>query len=96
MSYHRTLPSGTIIPFGGSNPPNGWLLCDGSSKTQSAYPKLYAAIGKNWGLETQRTRLACPTCEVFFAEDLMLYRQRAHFQIEIPTRRQGLILKLVL
>ena len=49
MSYHRTLPTGTILPFGGSNPPNGWLLCDGSSKTQGAYPKLYAAIGKNWG-----------------------------------------------
>lgn len=50
MSHFRTLPSGTILPFGGSNPPIGWLLCDGSSKLISSYPRLFAAISTNWGV----------------------------------------------
>lgn len=36
---------GCVIAFAGDTIPTGWLVCDGSSITQSAYPELYALIG---------------------------------------------------
>lgn len=36
---------GCVIAFVGSTIPTGWLECDGSTITQSAYPELYALIG---------------------------------------------------
>jgi microcystin-dependent protein len=43
------VPVGTIIDFGGSNPPTGYLTCDGSVVLTSLYPDLFAAIGYTWG-----------------------------------------------
>jgi microcystin-dependent protein len=43
------LPVGSIIQFGGTNLPQGFLLCDGSSVSTNIYADLYAAIGKQWG-----------------------------------------------
>ncbi|MFZ6708060.1 phage tail protein [Undibacterium sp. TC9W] len=39
------LPVGSIIAFGGSDAPNGWLLCVGQTISQSTYPNLFAVIG---------------------------------------------------
>lgn len=39
------LPVGAIIAFGGSDAPNGWLLCVGQTISQSTYPNLFAVIG---------------------------------------------------
>lgn len=36
---------GSIIQFVGTTIPTGWLECDGSTITQSAYPELYDLIG---------------------------------------------------
>lgn len=43
------VPIGTIIDFGGSNPPVGYLACNGSAVSTSNYPDLFAAIGYTWG-----------------------------------------------
>lgn len=45
------VPVGTIIAYGGSTTtiPDGWLLCDGATKAQSAFPQLYTIIGGTWG-----------------------------------------------
>jgi len=43
------VPAGTIVPFGGTTIPTGWLLCDGTNYTVAQYPGLYAAIGTNFG-----------------------------------------------
>ena len=43
------VPSGTIIAFGGTTAPAGYLACDGASVTQASYPALFAAIGTAWG-----------------------------------------------
>lgn len=40
-----SLEIGTIVAFGGTTIPYGWLECNGASITQSAYPELYALIG---------------------------------------------------
>lgn len=36
--------AGTIVAYGGSSAPNGWLVCNGSVVSQSAYPSLYDVI----------------------------------------------------
>ncbi len=43
------VPPGTILPFGGTSAPAGYLECDGSSKVAATYPALFAAIGYSWG-----------------------------------------------
>jgi len=46
------IPYGTIIAYGGENasdPPTGWVYCDGSGLSSANYPNLYAAIGTSWG-----------------------------------------------
>ena len=42
-------PPGSIMAFGGSVVPDGWLLCDGRPLTNAMFPRLYAAISTNWG-----------------------------------------------
>ncbi|MCW5550962.1 MAG: tail fiber protein [Verrucomicrobiae bacterium] len=42
-------PPGTIVAFGGTNVPPGWLLCDGRALFQMNYPKLFDTIGTSWG-----------------------------------------------
>ena len=47
---YSIIPAGTIIPFAGTNIPQGWILCDGNSySTNGLYSKLYEAIGSVWG-----------------------------------------------
>ena len=43
------VPSGTIVAFAGTSVPDGWLMCDGSPVSRSAYPNLFTAIGATWG-----------------------------------------------
>lgn len=44
-----TIPTGTILPFAGSVVPLGYLLCDGSEKSQATYAELFAVIGYTYG-----------------------------------------------
>ena len=39
-------PVGTIINYYGTTAPNGYLACDGSTFSATAYPLLYALLGK--------------------------------------------------
>lgn len=48
LSNVATIPAGTILPFAGANPPNGYLLCDGAEVLISSYPELYAVIGTTY------------------------------------------------
>ena len=49
---YDSLPVGTIVPFGGNDAPDGYLLCDGSKVARSEYPGLFEAIGTSFNLET--------------------------------------------
>lgn len=42
------VPPGSIVPFGGSTAPDGWLLCDGTEVKISDYTKLYNVIQYNF------------------------------------------------
>jgi microcystin-dependent protein len=39
------LPIGAILPYAGSNPPDGFLLCDGAEVLRDKYEDLYNVIG---------------------------------------------------
>ena len=39
------MPVGAILAYGGSNAPEGWLLCDGGRFDSQQFPELYAALG---------------------------------------------------
>ena len=38
-------PSGSIVAFGGTVAPDGWLICDGSALSRTQYASLFGAIG---------------------------------------------------
>ena len=42
-------PVGSLQPYAGSTAPSGWLICNGASVSQAAYPALYAVIGLTYG-----------------------------------------------
>ena len=42
--------AGVMQMYGGTTPPNGWLLCDGSEYLISDYPELYSIIGDTFSL----------------------------------------------
>jgi Phage Tail Collar Domain len=43
------VPPGTIVAFGGTTAPYGWLLCDGSEVNRADFPLLFAAVGVAYG-----------------------------------------------
>jgi microcystin-dependent protein len=45
FSNVATMPIGTILAYGGSTPPSGYLLCDGSEIRVGDYPELFSVIG---------------------------------------------------
>jgi microcystin-dependent protein len=42
------VPAGAIMPFGGEEAPEGWLLCDGNEVNKSDYNELWIAIQHNF------------------------------------------------
>lgn len=46
------LPVGSIIPYPSNTIPNGWLLCNGQTITQAAYPALYTVLNGSGGNAT--------------------------------------------
>lgn len=45
------VPAGQIVAFAGpvANIPEGWVLCDGTSLSQTNFASLFQAIGTTWG-----------------------------------------------
>lgn len=58
--FSGALPAGTIIPFGGSAAPTGYLSCDGSAVSRTTYAALFAAIGTTWGAGNGSTTFNLP------------------------------------
>ena len=42
---NSSVPPGSILAYMGTNPPSGWLLCDGSAVSRTLYSRLYGVIG---------------------------------------------------
>lgn len=53
-------PIGTILPFGGTNIPAGFLLCNGAEVLKTDYAELYAVIGDAFGTASVNTKFVLP------------------------------------
>ena len=51
--FSNCLPVGVILPFAGDIPPEGFLICNGSSISRQLYPNLFNVIGTKYGSENQ-------------------------------------------
>lgn len=59
------VPAGTILPFGGTVVPSGYLACDGAAYGRTGgdpnpQPTLFAAIGTTWGIGDGATTFNVP------------------------------------
>lgn len=59
-TVYSTCPIGTILSYGGSNIPNGYLLCDGREVSKETYKDLYKIIGDTYGTPTDNTKFKLP------------------------------------
>ncbi|MDK2956535.1 MAG: hypothetical protein PWQ57_2031 [Desulfovibrionales bacterium] len=48
-------PTGAVLAYGASLPPDGWLECDGSALSRTTYADLYAVIGTTFGYTSSST-----------------------------------------
>lgn len=54
-SNKQLIPVGVIIPFAGDKVPDGYLLCDGTTKLIQDYEKLYSVIGSLYSSSPEQT-----------------------------------------
>lgn len=54
------VPIGSMMPFGGSTAPNGWLLCFGQQVSRTDYALLFAIIGTAYGAGDSSTTFNLP------------------------------------
>ena len=61
------IPCGIIQMFAGATAPNGWLVCDGSTVSRSAYSDLFKIIGTTYGAGNSNTTFTLPDMRGRFA-----------------------------
>lgn len=54
------VPCGTVISYAGTNPPNGWLICNGQAVSRTTYANLFSAIGTTYGKGNGSTTFNVP------------------------------------
>lgn len=59
-SHESSVPSGAIMDFAMSTPPDGWLECNGAAISRTTYANLFAAIGTTWGAGDGSTTFNVP------------------------------------
>ncbi len=55
-----SLPSGVVLPFGGTAAPTGFLIADGSAVSRTTYAALFAVIGTAFGAGDGSTTFNLP------------------------------------
>jgi len=60
-AFAARVPTGTgMLWYGSSDPPSGWLLCDGSAVSRTTYADLFAVLGTTWGVGDGSTTFNLP------------------------------------
>lgn len=54
------VPSGSILMWGGSSAPTGWLLLDGTLRSRSTYAALFSLLGTTYGVGDGSTTFGLP------------------------------------
>lgn len=79
------LPTGSILPYGGSTAPTGWLLCNGGTISRTTYENLFAVIGTSYGAGDGSTTFNLPN-----SEDII-----TNINTDVPCKGNGLALGLM-
>jgi microcystin-dependent protein len=59
-SAYFAIPVGTILPYGASTSPTGYLACDGSAVSRTTYADLFAVLSTNYGAGDGSTTFNVP------------------------------------
>ena len=51
---------GSIVPYMGTDLPEGYLMCDGSEVSKAAYSELYAVVGDRFGTTSDTSKFKLP------------------------------------
>lgn len=62
------IPTGMLLPFAGTEVPEGFLLCNGANVSRTDYANLFAAIGTKWGEGDGSTTFTLPNFNDRFIE----------------------------
>jgi microcystin-dependent protein len=54
------IPTGVILPFGGSSAPSGYLLCNGAAVSRTTHANLFSVIGTTYGAGDGSTTFNVP------------------------------------
>jgi microcystin-dependent protein len=60
MNIQSAIPVGSVMAFGRSSPPAGWLAANGSAVSRTTYAALFAAIGTAFGAGDGTTTFTLP------------------------------------
>jgi hypothetical protein len=62
------VPTGTILPFDGTNVPSGYLVCNGAAVRRTTYAALFAVLGARHGEGDGKTTFNLPNAHRRFLE----------------------------
>lgn len=54
------VPAGTVIPYGNTSAPYGYIKCNGAAISRTVYADLFAAVGTNFGAGDGSTTFNLP------------------------------------
>lgn len=72
-AYENPVPTGSVIPFAGETPPEGFLLCNGQEVSRITYARLFSVIGEKWGAGDGVTTFEVPNLVEKFIEGTESY-----------------------
>lgn len=67
-AYENPVPTGSVIPFAGETPPEGFLLCNGQEVSRITYARLFNVIKEKFGAGDGVTTFQVPNLVEKFIE----------------------------
>lgn len=67
-AYKNPIPTGSVIPFAGETPPEGFLLCNGQEVSRITYARLFNVIKEKFGAGDGVTTFQVPNLVEKFIE----------------------------
>lgn len=67
-AYKNPVPTGSVIPFAGETPPEGFLLCNGQEVSRITYARLFNVIKEKFGAGDGVTTFQVPNLVEKFIE----------------------------
>ena len=67
-AYENPVPTGSVIPFAGETPPEGFLLCNGQEVSRITYARLFNVIKEKFGAGDGVTTFNVPNLVEKFIE----------------------------